>query len=139
MKPPAAANTIVVKTVDGVEHSFHYTKDLLFHGGKSSGVDALQGLRDGTTVAVHYTSGGPDPAAVEIDQISDNGLSVTEGMVARIDRGRKQITIGFDSGTAEVKSGEVDSEADKTMAGMKANGVSGSFGVENELTVEKGK
>jgi hyperosmotically inducible protein len=35
--------------------------------------------------------------------------------------------------------GVVDSESDKTMAGMKAKGVSGSFGVENELTVEKSK
>ena len=32
--------------------------------------------------------------------------------------------------------GSVDSEADKTMAGIKAEGVSASFGVENELTVE---
>jgi osmotically-inducible protein OsmY len=35
--------------------------------------------------------------------------------------------------------GVVDSESDKTMAGMKANGVAGSFGVENELTVEAGR
>jgi osmotically-inducible protein OsmY len=35
--------------------------------------------------------------------------------------------------------GVVDSESDKTVAGMKANGVTGSFGVENELTVEKSK
>ena len=34
--------------------------------------------------------------------------------------------------------GIVDSESDKTVAGMKARGVSGAFGVENELTVEKG-
>ena len=33
--------------------------------------------------------------------------------------------------------GVVDGESDKTVAGMKARGVSGSFGVENELTVEK--
>ena len=32
--------------------------------------------------------------------------------------------------------GSVDREADKTMAGTKAKGASGSFGVENELTVE---
>lgn len=32
--------------------------------------------------------------------------------------------------------GVVDSESDKTMALMKAKGVLGSFGVENELTVE---
>jgi len=32
--------------------------------------------------------------------------------------------------------GEVDDESDKTMAGMKARGVPGAFGVENELTLE---
>ena len=32
--------------------------------------------------------------------------------------------------------GVVDSESDKTVAGMKARGVPGAFGVENELTVE---
>jgi hypothetical protein len=32
--------------------------------------------------------------------------------------------------------GVVDSESDKTMAGMRARGVPGSFGVENELIVE---
>ena len=35
--------------------------------------------------------------------------------------------------------GSVESEADKTMAGMKAKGISGSFGAENELTVETPK
>jgi osmotically-inducible protein OsmY len=34
--------------------------------------------------------------------------------------------------------GVVDSEADKTMAGMKARGVPGAFAVENELAVEGG-
>jgi hyperosmotically inducible protein len=35
--------------------------------------------------------------------------------------------------------GSVDNASDKTMAGMKANGVFGSFGVDNELTVETRK
>jgi hyperosmotically inducible protein len=35
--------------------------------------------------------------------------------------------------------GVVDNEGDKNMAGIKANGVTGAFGVENELTVEKQK
>jgi hypothetical protein len=98
----AAANTVIVKTVDGVEHLFRFTKDLLVHGGKGSGVDALQGLRDGTTVAVHYTVVGGDATVLELDQISDDGLSVTEGTVIRIDRARLQITIRFDNGKAEV-------------------------------------
>lgn len=98
----ATANTIAVKTMDGVEHLFHFTKDILVHGGQGSGVEALQGLRDGTTVAVHYTVAGSDASALEIDQISDDGLKVTEGEVTRIDRGRRQITIRFDNGKTEV-------------------------------------
>ena len=97
----AAANTVIVKTVDGVEHVFHYTKNLLFHGGRNSGVDALEGLRDGTTVAVHYTVAWGNASALEIDQISDDGLEATEGTVVRIDRGRKNITIRFDNGESE--------------------------------------
>jgi osmotically-inducible protein OsmY len=35
--------------------------------------------------------------------------------------------------------GVVDNESDKTLAGSKARGVSGSVAVENELMVEKSK
>ncbi len=33
--------------------------------------------------------------------------------------------------------GVVDNEADKNVAGLRANGVTGAFGVENELVVER--
>ena len=36
----------------------------------------------------------------------------------------------------ESRSGVLDSEADKTVAGLRAREVAGSFGVENELVVE---
>ena len=96
-----AANTVIVTTIDGVEHVYHFTKDLLVHGGKGPGVDALEGLREGTTVVVHYTVEGAEQSATEIDRVGDEGLKVTEGVVARIDRGRKQITIRFDNGKTE--------------------------------------
>jgi hypothetical protein len=35
----AGANTVIVKTVDGVRHVFHFGKDLLVHGGKDTGID----------------------------------------------------------------------------------------------------
>jgi len=91
----AGANTVIVKTVDGVRHVFHFTKDLVVHGGTRTGVDALQGLRAGTTVAVHYTVTGGNAALHEIDLIGNDGLEMTEGTVVHIDRGRKQITIRF--------------------------------------------
>lgn len=34
-----AANTVIVKTADGVRHVFHFTKNLLIHGGRG-GKDA---------------------------------------------------------------------------------------------------
>jgi len=52
-------------------------------------------------VVVHYTGVGAAAAAQEIDVIGDNGLKVAEGTVTRIDRGRRQITIRFDSATSE--------------------------------------
>jgi hypothetical protein len=97
----AGADAVVVKTADGVRHVFHFTKDLLVHGGKGTGVDQLRGLRAGTEVAVHYAVVGGETSAQEIDRIGDDGLNVTEGTVIRIDRGRKQITIRFDNKDTE--------------------------------------
>jgi hypothetical protein len=94
-------NYVVVKTMDGVEHVYNFTKDLVVHGGKKPGVDALEGLREGTTVAVHYSSSGANASAQEIDVLGDEGLSFTEGVVSRIDRGRKEITIKFANGRTE--------------------------------------
>jgi len=91
-----AANKIVVKTEDGVEHVFDGTKDLLVHGGKD-----LSDLKPGTTVVVHYTSDATGESAREIDRVGENGLSVTEGMVTKIDRGKKEIQIRYDNGRIE--------------------------------------
>jgi hypothetical protein len=98
----AALNVIVVTTVDGVEHVIHFTKDLLVHGGKGKGVDALQGLQEGRAVVVHYTQIGADATAQEIDLIGgDQGLKTTEGVLVRVDRKRQQITIKFANGSTE--------------------------------------
>ena len=96
-----AVNTIIVTTIDGVDHVYHFTKGLVVHGGKGRGLDALGGLREGSTVVVHYTVTEAEASAREIDRIGDEGLKVTEGVVTRIDRERKQITIRFDDGRSE--------------------------------------
>ena len=89
-----AANTIVVKTEDGVEHVYDAAKGLVVHGGK----DALSGLKPGTTVIIHYAA---DNTAQEIDRVGDGGLSTAEGIATKIDRGRKEITIRYDNGKIE--------------------------------------
>jgi hypothetical protein len=95
-------NVIIVTTMDGVEHAYHFTKDLVVHGGKTPGVDALEGLREGSTVVIHYTAGRGGPLAQEVDRVGDEGLYVAEGRVTRLERGRKQISIAYDNGAADV-------------------------------------
>jgi len=89
-----AAHKIVVATEDGVEHVYDAAKDLAVHGGK----DPLADLKPGTTVIVHYT---PDNTVEEIDRVGPGGLSTTEGIATKIDRGKKEITIRYDNGKTE--------------------------------------
>jgi hypothetical protein len=94
------ANVITVTTIDGVEHVYHFAKDLVVHGGQGTG--ALEGLHEGSTVVVHYTVQGTEQAVREIDVIGVEGLNSTEGTVTRVDRGRGQITVRYANGTIEV-------------------------------------
>jgi hypothetical protein len=96
-----AANVVVVATIDGVEHTYHFARDLVVHGGKKPGVDALEGLREGTTVVVHYTSADADEAAREVDIVGGEGLQVTEGLATHLDRRRHEITIRHADGKVE--------------------------------------
>ena len=95
-----AANVVVITTMDGMEHVYHFTKDLIVHGGKKPGVDALEGLRAGTTVVIHHTAGS-QASIEEIDVLGDEGLKSTEGMVTNIDRRKNEITIRYNNGKTE--------------------------------------
>ena len=96
-----AANVVVITTMDGMEHVYHFTKDLIVHGGKKPGVDALEGLRAGTTVVIHHTTAGSQASIDEIDVLGDEGLKSTEGMVTNIDRRKNEITIRYNNGKTE--------------------------------------
>ena len=95
------ANVIIVTTMDGVEHVYHFTKDLIVHGGKKPGVDALEGLREGTMIVVHRHVSGPETPVAEIDLVGDEGLKITEGVVVDIDRRKQEIKIKYAGGTTE--------------------------------------
>src|SRR5438552_16541009 len=58
-------NVIIVTTMDGVEHVYRFTRDVIVHAGKSPTADPLEGLREGSTVVIHYTSDGTGPVAQE--------------------------------------------------------------------------
>jgi hypothetical protein len=89
-----AANKIVVESEDGVEHIYDAAKGLAVHGGKPP----LSDLTPGTTVIIHYTADG---TAQEIDRVEADGLNTTEGIVTKVERRTKQITIRYDNGTIE--------------------------------------
>jgi hypothetical protein len=93
-------NTIVVTTIDGVEHVYHFTKDLVVHGGKAP-ADPLAGLKEGTIVVIHYSTEGAQQTVREIDELGDEGLLETEGTITRIERGEKQITVRIGEGRTE--------------------------------------
>jgi hypothetical protein len=86
-----AANIALVAARDGVEHAYWFTTDVISHGGRNSGheaVAALGGLREGTVVV--------------IQSVNDEDRMETEGWVAHVDRGRNQITVKYDDGTVDV-------------------------------------
>jgi hypothetical protein len=96
-----AANVLVVAVIDGAEHVYHFTRDLIVHRGRNGGGDPLDGLREGTRVVVHYVTKGAQVAVAELDRVGDDGLKTKEGVVTQVDRGRKRITIRFDDGATE--------------------------------------
>jgi len=108
-------NSLVVTTVDGAEHVYHFAKGLVVHGGK--GPDDLEGLRPGTKVVVHYKIEGAEEAIEEIDDVTANGLKVSEGVVVKFDRRRKSLTLKLDNGRTETLplTDRAASEADESV------------------------
>jgi Cu/Ag efflux protein CusF len=103
-KVDTGTKVVVVKTEDGAEHTFHYTKDATVDGAddiKKATMDSLGGLKEGSKVAVHYTVVGGKDTTHEIDNIGDDGLKATEGTVSHIDRGAKTIAVKTADGSEQ--------------------------------------
>jgi Cu/Ag efflux protein CusF len=101
-KIDSATKAVVIGTKDGTERTFHFGERTTVHGVEAAGKgseEALHGLKEGTEVAVHYTTKGTMDTAEEIDHIGKDGLKVTEGTVKKIDHGAKTITIATADGT----------------------------------------
>lgn len=92
-----AAHKIIVETADGVDHVYDAAKDLVVHGG----TNALSDLKPGSTVVVHYTADKTGETVHEVDKVGAEGLRTAEGIVTRIDRKKKEITIRYDNGKTE--------------------------------------
>ena len=96
------AKTIVVKAVDGTEHTFRLVGRTAVHGTEMAGAaakESFHGLREGSEVVVHYTAKGSEETALEIDHVGEGGLKTTEGTLTRLDRNAKAFTIKAEDGT----------------------------------------
>jgi hypothetical protein len=96
-----AANTVIVKTMDGVRHLFHLTGKTVVHGRESAGAEALRGLETGSAVVVHYATDAGEQTALEVDRLDDKGLKTLEGVVTRVDRARRTISIRLADGSTQ--------------------------------------
>jgi hypothetical protein len=97
-----AGKTLVIKTADGTEHVFHWTKDAAVHGVKASDAaakDSWHGLKEGSEVVAHSTKKGTEDTLVEVDKVGDDGMKKTEGTIKEIDRGGKKMVVQTADGT----------------------------------------
>jgi Cu/Ag efflux protein CusF len=103
-KIDSATKTVVVKTADGTDHTFHIGDHTAVYGAEAGvkGTKAtLHGLKEGSKVAVHYTGSAAKNTADEIDYIGKNGLKSGEGTIKKIDRDAKTLTVKSVDGTEE--------------------------------------
>jgi Cu/Ag efflux protein CusF len=101
-KIDSSTKTVVIATKDGTERTFHFGERTSVHGVEATGKrseETLHGVKEGTEVAVRYTTNGTVDTAEEIDHIGKDGLKVTEGTVKKIDHGAKTVTIATADGT----------------------------------------
>jgi hypothetical protein len=103
-KVDKATKTVLVKTADGTEHTFHLVGRTVVHGahGTVRGADAAAGdLREGSDVVVHSTKKGAEETAEEIDHVGKDGLKASKGTITGFDRAAKTMTIKTADGTKE--------------------------------------
>jgi hypothetical protein len=104
-KVDSASKTVVVKSADGTEHTFHFADTTAVHGADATAgaaKDSWHGMTKGTEVVAHYTGRGADKTAVELDRVGKGGLDVTKGTVKSIDRGGKTLVVDTGHGTEKV-------------------------------------
>jgi hypothetical protein len=113
--------TISVKTADGTEHAFHWSKETSVHGAKATATgaeDSWHGLKEGSEVVAHYTTRGTEDTALEVDKVGEDGLKKTEGTIKEIDRGGKKLVVKTADGTEHTftLTGHAAADAGKDVA-----------------------
>jgi hypothetical protein len=96
--------TVVVKTAEGTEHTFHFVGRTIAHGGEATAKgskDAFEGMKKGDEVVVHYTAKGAEKTAKEVDHVGKDGVKASAVVVKSVDRGAKTVTVKTAEGAEE--------------------------------------
>ena len=88
-KVDSTTKTIVVKTVDGTEHTIKVTDAATVKGTK----DGFNGLKEGTQIVARTTGKGADETAMEVGKIGKDGFKATHGTVETFDKDTKTIVV----------------------------------------------
>jgi len=100
-KIDSGAKTIVVKTADGAEHTFHFVVKTTVHGTEVGAKDAFHGLKEGSEVVAHYTATGSEYTAVEVDKVGKGGLKTMDGTFSEMKSGGKELVMKSADGTEQ--------------------------------------
>ena len=98
------AKTVVVKTADGTEHTFHFIGETVAHGAEATAngsKDAFEGMKEGDEVVVHYTVKGAEKTAQEVDHVGKDGLKASVVAVKSVDHAAKTVTVKTAEGAEE--------------------------------------
>jgi hypothetical protein len=115
------AKTVVVKTGEGTEHTFHFIGRTIAHGAEATAKgskDAFEGVKEGDEVVVHYTVKGADKTAMEVDHLGKDGLKASVVAVKSVDHAAKTVTVKTAEGGEEVYH-LTDQAAKETGKGLK--------------------
>jgi hypothetical protein len=88
------AKTVVVKTADGTEHTFHFLGRTIAHGAEAT-------AHEGDDVVVHYTVKGTEKTAEEVDHVGKDGLKASVVVVKSVDHAAKTVTVKTAEGGEE--------------------------------------
>jgi hypothetical protein len=98
------AKTVVVKTAEGTDETFHFAGRTIAHGARATGnagKDAFLGMKEGDEVIVHYTVKGAVKTAEEVDHIGKDGLKGSVAVVKSVDHGAKTVAVKTADGGEE--------------------------------------
>jgi hypothetical protein len=101
-KTDAGTKTIVVKTADGTEQTFHWVGSTTVKGADATAdasKDTFKGVKEGSEVVVHYTVKGTEKTGVEIDKIGKDGMKSIDGTVTKVGDGGKTVVVKSADGT----------------------------------------